>query len=88
MKEVIWFVYIIQSENGSLYTGITTDVERRFKEHATSPKGAKFFRGKIPVEVVFQQTFPDRSSASKFEAQVKKMTRANKIKLITGVKYA
>lgn len=82
MKKVNWFVYIIQSEKGHLYTGITTDVERRFKEHANSKKGAKYFRGKVPVEVVFRKTFKDRSTASKYEFLVKKMVRADKIKLI------
>lgn len=85
MKQSPWFVYIIQSEKGHLYTGITTDVERRFKEHSDSTKkGAKYFRGKVPVEVVYQKTFKDRSSASKYECVVKKMTRANKLKLILG----
>lgn len=83
MKKASWFVYIIQSEKGHLYTGITTDVERRFKEHSDSTKkGAKYFRGKVPVEVVFQKTCKDRSSASKFEAQIKKMKRADKLKLV------
>lgn len=83
MKQSGWFVYIIQSEKGHLYTGITTDVDRRFKEHSDSTKkGAKYFRGKVPVEVVFQKTFKDRSSASKYECLVKKMTRGNKLKLI------
>ena len=79
-----WFVYIIQNDKGHLYTGITTDVERRFKEHSDSKKGAKFFRGRVPVEVVFQKKFKDRSSASKFEALVKKMKRSQKIELITN----
>jgi putative endonuclease len=84
MKQAKWFVYIIQSEKGHLYTGITTDVERRFKEHATSKKGAKYFRGNIPVEVVYRKTFKDRSSASKYECLIKKMARADKLKLIIG----
>lgn len=84
MKEAKWFVYIIQSEKGHLYTGITTDVERRFKEHSDSKRGAKYFRGKVPVEVVFKKTFKDRSSASKFESLIKKMPRAKKLELITG----
>jgi putative endonuclease len=84
MKQAKWFVYIIQSEKGHLYTGITTDVERRFKEHATSKKGAKYFRGNIPVEVVYRKIFKDRSSASKYECLIKKMVRADKLKLITG----
>lgn len=84
MKQSKWFVYIIQSEKGHLYTGITTDIERRFKEHANSSKGAKYFRGNIPVEVVYRKTFKDRSSASKYEFQIKKMARIDKLKLITG----
>jgi putative endonuclease len=84
MKQAKWFVYIIQSEKGHLYTGITTDVERRFKEHATSKKGAKYFRGNIPVEVVYRKTFKDRSSASKYECLIKKMARSDKLKLIIG----
>jgi putative endonuclease len=84
MKQSDWFVYMIQSEKGHLYTGITTDVERRFKEHSDSKKGAKFFRGKVPVEVVFTKKFKDRSSASKYEALIKKMSRARKIELIVG----
>lgn len=83
MKQAKWFVYMIQSEKGHLYTGITTDVERRFKEHSNSKKGAKYFRGKVPVEVVYQKVFKDRSSASKYECQIKKMARIDKIKLIT-----
>ena len=84
MKQSKWFVYIIQSEKGHLYTGITTDVERRFKEHSNSSKGAKYFRGKVPVEVVFQKTFKDRSSASKYEALIKKLKRSEKLKMISG----
>ena len=86
MKQAKWFVYIIQSEKGHLYTGITTDVERRFKEHATSKKGAKYFRGNIPVEVVYRKTFKDRSSASKLEARTKRLTRKEKLALIGGTK--
>jgi putative endonuclease len=82
MKESKWFVYIIQIENGHLYTGITTDVERRFREHSDSKRGAKYFRGKVPVEVVYRKTFKDRSAASKFEALVKKMSRAKKLEMI------
>jgi putative endonuclease len=86
MKKSDWFVYIIQSEKGHLYTGITTDVERRFREHAdSSKKGAKYFRGSVPVEVVYQKKFKDRSSASSYEALIKSMTRARKLKLILGL---
>jgi len=77
-----WFVYIIEASDGSLYTGVTTDVERRFAEHCDSDKGAKFFRGRKPVKVVYQQDHPDRSSALKREAEIKKLTRQSKLLLI------
>ena len=48
-----WFVYMIRSSDGSLYTGVTTDVERRFREHADSPRGARFFNGRQPVEIAY-----------------------------------
>lgn len=82
MKEKSWYVYIIETDKGHLYTGITTDVDRRFKEHCSSPKGAKYFRGAMPLDVVFTKTFPNRSEASKFEAKVKTLTRPQKLKLI------
>jgi putative endonuclease len=90
MGEKVWFVYIIENEKGHLYTGITTDIERRFQEHATSSKGAKFFKTGAPVKIVFKKKFPDRSLATKFECKVKKMTRPEKLKLIStrANKYA
>jgi putative endonuclease len=83
MKATTWFVYIIQNEKGHYYTGITTDLKRRFKEHADSKKGAKFFNTGAPVEMVFSKKFANRSLASKFECSVKKLTRNEKILLIT-----
>jgi len=82
MKAKSWFVYIIQNEKGHLYTGITTDLDRRFAEHRNSAKGAKFFRSGAPIDVLFTKSFPDRSSASKYEAVVKKMKRSEKLKLL------
>ena len=79
-----WFVYIIQNEKGHYYTGITTDLERRFKEHASSKKGAKFFHTGAPVEMVFKKKFANRSLATKFEIAVKKLTRDQKIELISN----
>ena len=83
MKASSWFVYIIQNEKGHYYTGITTDLARRLKEHSTSKKGAKFFRTGAPVDMVFTKKFANRSLASKFEAAVKKLSRAEKINLVT-----
>jgi putative endonuclease len=83
MKTSDWFLYIIRNAKNQFYTGITTDLDRRFKEHAGELKGgAKFFRSSPAMEVVFFQKFANRSEASKNEALVKKMKRSEKLKLI------
>ena len=79
-----WFVYIIRASDESLYTGITTDVERRFNEHCGSAKGARFFRGRQPLEVVYTENHPDRSSAIRREAVIKGLSRDLKLELIGG----
>jgi putative endonuclease len=76
-----WYVYIIRASDGSLYTGVTTDVERRFREHCGTPRAAKFFRGKQPLEVVYTEAYPDRSSAQKREAAIRKLGREGKMEL-------
>ncbi len=77
-----WFVYIIEAENGHFYTGITTDIERRFSEHQSKQGGARFFHTSSAKQIVFQEPHPDRSSASKREAAIKKLPRKAKIELI------
>ena len=77
-----WFVYIIRSDDDLLYTGVTTDVDRRFAEHAEDRKGAKFFNGRKPVEVVFTESGHTRSSACVREAEIKKLSRRQKEALI------
>jgi putative endonuclease len=79
-----WFVYMIRASDESLYTGITTDVERRFNEHCGSVKGARFFRGRQPLEVVYTENHPDRSSALRREAVIKSLSRGLKLELIGG----
>lgn len=76
-----WYLYILKCGDGSLYTGITTDVERRIKQH-TEGTGAKYTRGKGPLKLVYKKRFKNRSLASKREAAIKKLTREEKIKLI------
>jgi putative endonuclease len=79
----MWFVYIILTEKNKLYTGIATDIERRFVEHLCDPaKGAKYFRSDRPVMVVYYEEFSDRSKASKREAMIKKMSRQQKQALL------
>lgn len=82
MKATSWWVYIIQNEKGHYYTGITTDLARRFNEHAATKKGAKFFNTGAPLDMVFTRKFPNRSEASKYECFVKKLPRKKKILLI------
>lgn len=77
-----WYVYVIRASDDSLYTGITTDVQRRFKEHCSPDKGARYFRGRRPVEVVYRETLPDRGSALRREAVIKKLPRNQKLELI------
>lgn len=80
-----WYVYIIRASDESLYTGITTNVERRFNEHCAEPRRARFFRGRQPLEVVYTETHPDRSSALKRESAIKALTRKLKLELIGKV---
>ena len=78
-----WQVYMILCSDASLYTGITTDVERRFKEHATG-RGAKYFRGRRPERLVYLEAGHDRSSASKRESYLKSLTRREKDRMIAA----
>lgn len=78
-----WWVYIIETKNGKLYTGISTDVARRFKEHAQQrAKGAKFFRSDPPKTIVYREALESRSAATKREMAIKKLTRQAKLELI------
>lgn len=77
-----WTLYIIEASDASLYTGITTDVERRFGEHAQGPKGARYFNGRNPTKIVYREDGHSRSSASRREAQIKKLSRSAKQQLI------
>ncbi len=78
-----WFLYMIECADGRLYTGITTDVRRRFEEHGSDgSKGAKALRGKGPLKLVFQQQMKDRSQASVVESQIKKLTKQQKLALV------
>ncbi|WP_273208303.1 GIY-YIG nuclease family protein [Marinobacter subterrani] len=80
-----WFVYMVRTARGALYTGITTDVNRRFQEHqAGTPKGARSLRGKGPLELVFSAVAGDRSRASKLEWHIKQWPRPRKEALAQG----
>jgi putative endonuclease len=77
-----WFVYIIEASNGHLYTGITTDLNRRFQQHQSGRGGARFFHTSQAKKLVYSETHPDRSTASKREAAIKKLNRQAKLALI------
>lgn len=77
----MYFVYILECGDGSLYTGITTDVERRFNEHKTKI-GGHYTSSKQAVCVAYTEQHPDRSSALKREAQIKGWPRQKKLNLI------
>ncbi len=105
-----WFVYIIRCDDDSLYTGITTDMVRRWSEHCRADRqcsgqckeaadqssnharvtahkasrGAKFFRGRKPVQLAYIESGHDRSSASRREAAIKRLSRAAKLQLLTA----
>jgi putative endonuclease len=80
-----WQVYIILCSDDTLYTGITTDIQRRFDQHA-SGRGAKYFRGRRPVEVVYREKGHTRSSSSRREREIKGMERPDKLALISSGK--
>lgn len=77
----MYFVYIIECKDKSLYTGITTDLKRRFDEHKKG-MGGHYTSSKKVVKIVYTEAHPNRSSASKKEAQIKKWSRADKKALI------
>ena len=73
--------YLVECGDGSLYTGIATDVERRLREHQDSPRGAKFLRGRGPLKLVYQHEVGDRGIATRIEARIKRLPRAIKADL-------
>lgn len=80
-----WFLYVIRCKRGNLYTGITTDVERRLKEHARDGKrGAKCLRGRDPLTLVMKKRVGSKGTALRLEAKIKKLPKAKKEMLIKG----
>ena len=81
MMEQTWKLYILRCGDGTFYTGITTDVEKRFEAHS-SGKGAKYTRGRGPLELVYREVCGTHSDALKREAEIKKLSRQEKEILI------
>lgn len=76
------YVYVVKCRDGSLYTGYTTDVNRRVWEHNYSSKGAKYTRSRRPVTLVYSESYSTRSEAMKREYAIKHLSRIDKLKLI------
>lgn len=81
IKSATYFVYLLECGDGSLYTGITTDIERRFVEHQNGI-GSSFTRAKKARRIVYTEKHTDRSSAQRREAEIKSWSRAGKLSLI------
>jgi len=79
----IWHLYLVRCADGSLYTGITTDVERRFEQHELG-QGAKFLRGRGPLELVYQTLVGARGAALRAEHRVKALSKKSKRALVAG----
>lgn len=78
-----WWVYILSCADGTLYTGVTLDVERRLHEHNFSDRlAAKYTKVRRPLELVYSESMQDKSSAYRREMSLKKLTRAKKLELI------
>ena len=78
---MMWYLYILRCRDGTLYTGITTDVEKRLEAHR-SGKGAKYNRGRSPLELVYQEECGEHSAALRREHEIKSLSREEKLKLL------
>jgi putative endonuclease len=78
-----WYVYIVQCKDGTLYTGVTTDIERRIREHNSANSVTKYTRVRQPVVLVHQETYSSRIEATRREAAIKRLSRQEKEKLLS-----
>jgi putative endonuclease len=78
-----WYVYILKCADGSLYAGVARDLQRRLRQHnGELVGGSRYTRGRRPVELLWSDTEPDRSSAQRREASIKKLSRDEKLRLL------
>ena len=77
----MWFIYILLCTDGSLYTGISPNPQKRFQDHK-SGKGGAYTRSHLPVRIIYTEKLPDKSSALKREAQIKRWPRYKKVRLL------
>ena len=81
----MYYVYILKCADKTLYTGITTDINRRLIEHNSNKLGARYTSSRRPVKIIYSQKFKNRSIASKEEARIKKLKTSDKLKLIKKI---
>lgn len=79
----MWHLYILRLSDDSLYTGITTDIDRRVKEHREG-NGSKYVRSRLPCDLVYMEKLESRSEASKREAEIKSWSKEKKERLVSG----
>ena len=82
--ETVFYLYILECADETLYTGITVDLKRRVNEHNSSKLASKYTRVRRPVKVVYSKKFKNRSLASKEESRIKKLSREEKQEIIYG----
>ncbi|MEY4745119.1 MAG: hypothetical protein RL272_1064 [Candidatus Parcubacteria bacterium] len=82
-KRARWTVYVVRCADGTLYTGITTDLARRFAAH-NAGKGAKYTRSRLPVELVWSESAKDGGTARRREYEVRTLPRPEKERLVSG----
>ena len=83
-EAVVWSLYVLRCADRSLYTGISTDVARRLREHRDSARGARYLRGRAPLTLVFEVPVGDRSAASRAENRVKSLSKTEKESLLAS----
>jgi putative endonuclease len=84
LSDTTYSVYMLRCADGSLYTGIATDVARRLTEHQSTARGAKYLRGRGPLTLAYEQEIGDRGSASRIEYLLKNLNKADKEALVAG----
>ena len=77
-----WYLYVVKCSDDTLYTGVTTDLDRRIKEHNASPRGAKYTRTRRPVELVYSYSYLSRSQAQRAEYKFKRLSKRQKLDVI------
>ena len=78
----IWFVYMVRCSDGTLYTGITNDLEKRIRAHNSGKDGARYTRSRRPVKLVYSEEVESKSAASRLEYKIKKLPRLKKVQLV------